>query len=99
MNDDMGGWRNIEFDDIPSRERIAEHILAQLRENRRTSRQMRDTWRRSLKLKLALTTGNWNDTPTDKFVNEHAWVLVNLQERGLICNLGGAINEEFYEII
>jgi hypothetical protein len=60
---------------------------------------MRDAWRRHRKLKFTPTTGNWNDTPTDKFVNEHAWGLVDLQERGLIRNLGGPPNEERYELV
>ena len=99
MSDDIDGWREIEFDDLPSREALAQHILAQLSKGCRTSRQMRDAWRRARKLRLTQTTGKWNDTPTDKFVNEHAWVLVDLQERALIRNLGGPPDNELYELI
>jgi len=99
MSNDTDGWRDIEFDDVPSRKELAEHILDQLQKGQRTSRQMRDAWRRPRKLKFTQTTGNWNDNPTDKFVNEHAWVLVDLQERDLISNLGGPTNEELYEFV
>lgn len=98
MKDDMEGWRNIAIYDIPSREAIADHVVEQLQGTKRTSRQMRDAWRRSRKLAFTQTTGKWNNTPTDKFVNEHAWVLVQLQECGRIRNLGGAANEELYEL-
>lgn len=99
MSNDMDRWRDIQFEDVPERKELAEHILEQLQKGRRTSRQMRDVWRRPRRLKFTQTTGNWNNSPTDKFVNEHAWVLVNLQEHGLITNLGGPTNEELYELI
>lgn len=99
MSDDHEGWCDIEFEDVPSREELAEHILDQLSKGRRTSRQMRDAWRRARKLTFGITTGAWNATPTDKLVNEHAWVLVDLQDHGLIRNLGGPINEELYELM
>ncbi len=92
------GWRDIEFADVPSREQLAQHILEQLKTGQQTSRHIRDAWRRPRKLKFKQVTGNWNETPTDKFVNEHAWMLVELQERGLIHNLGGPANEELYEL-
>jgi len=31
-----------------------------------------------------MATGRWNGTPSDKFVNEHAWALANLVECKLI---------------
>lgn len=39
------------------------------------SDQMRDEIRRERKLILQRVTGNWNQTPSGKFVNEHAWAL------------------------
>ena len=42
---------------------------------------MRDEIRRRLKLILSKATGRWNETPSDKFVNEHAWVLETLVVR------------------
>jgi hypothetical protein len=45
---------------------------------------MRDEIRRELKLILSKATGNWNKTPSDKFVNEHAWVLEDLVVRKVI---------------
>ena len=45
---------------------------------------MRDEIRQRRKLILARATGNWNETPSDKFVNEHAWVLEDLMVRKII---------------
>jgi hypothetical protein len=45
---------------------------------------MRDEVRRNLKLILSRVTGKWNKTPSDKFVNEHAWVLEGLVLRKVI---------------
>jgi hypothetical protein len=33
---------------------------------------------------LLAATGNWNDSPSDKFVNEHAWSLKYLIDQGRI---------------
>lgn len=98
MTTEIGDWRPITINDVPSRDELGAHILEQLRSGQRTSMQMRDAWRQSRKLIFTRTTGKWNDTPTDKFVNEHAWVLVHLQEQGLIKNLGGLPNQELYEL-
>jgi hypothetical protein len=45
---------------------------------------MRDAIRRERKLILDRTTGNWNETPSDKFTNEHAWVLEDLVVKRVI---------------
>jgi hypothetical protein len=39
------------------------------------------------KLILAPITGMWNENPSNKFVNEHAWVLEDLVVRGVIKKL------------
>lgn len=45
---------------------------------------MRDEIRRQRQLILQKATGDWNRTPSDKFVNEHAWVLEDLVVRKII---------------
>jgi hypothetical protein len=45
---------------------------------------MRDEIRRPRKLIVKKATGKWNTTPSNKFVNEHAWALENLMERKII---------------
>ena len=65
-------WRNIEFDDIPSREEFECLTLSLLNRGVRNSDKMRDMIRRERKLILCKATGRWNETPSDKFVNEHA---------------------------
>ena len=39
---------------------------------------MRHEISRQQKLIQRKATGRWNGTPTDKFINEHAWVLEDL---------------------
>jgi len=45
---------------------------------------MRTEIRMERHLILKKSTGNWNATPSDKFVNEHAWVLEDLVVRKVI---------------
>jgi hypothetical protein len=42
------------------------------------SDRMRPEIRAPRKLIVKRATGNWNETPGDKFVNEHTWVLEDL---------------------
>lgn len=84
----MDGWRKIDWADIPSREDLAKATLTFLEDGITNSDRMRDAIRRQHKLILSRSTGHWNTSPTDKFVNEHAWVLENLVVRGLIENVG-----------
>ena len=85
---DVAGWRAINWEDIPSREDLAKATLALLESGMTNSDRMRDRIRRDNKLILSRSTGKWNNNPTDKFVNEHAWVLEDLVVRGLIENVG-----------
>jgi hypothetical protein len=71
-------WRPLEFGDIPSREEFEHLTMNLLRQGIDNSDTMRDEIRRHRKLILQKATGNWNRTPSDKFVNEHAWVLEDL---------------------
>jgi hypothetical protein len=80
-------WRHIEFGDVPSREEFEQLTLNLLRRGMANSDRIRDEIRRERKLILKRTTGNWNETPSDKFVNEHAWVLENLVIRNIIEKL------------
>ena len=77
-------WRPLEFGDIPSREEFEHLTMNLLRQGIDNSDTMRDEIRRHRKLILQKATGNWNSTPSDKFVNEHAWVLEDLVVRKII---------------
>jgi hypothetical protein len=77
-------WRHIEFGDIPSREEFEELILNQLRQGITNSDRMRDQIRSERKLILKKVRGKWNRTPSDKFVNAHAWALEDLMVRKII---------------
>jgi len=77
-------WRPIGWDDIPSREDLAAETLALLNNGITNSDRMRDVIRRTRKLILSKSTGRWSESPSDRFVNEHAWVLENLVVTGSI---------------
>jgi hypothetical protein len=77
-------WRRIGWDDIPSREEFEALTLELLRGGVSNSDRMRDAIRRKRKLILSIVTGEWNTSPTNKFVNEHAWVLEDLVVRDVI---------------
>jgi hypothetical protein len=77
-------WRHIEFEDIPTREEFEQLTLSLMTQGIKNSGEMRDKIRRDRKLILKRATGNWNATPSDKFVNEHAWVLEDLVVKGTI---------------
>ena len=81
-------WREINFEDIPSRQEFEHFTLNLMRQGIINSDRMRDAIRRERRLILNKATGNWNDTPSDKFVNEHAWVLEDLVVRKVIEKLG-----------
>jgi hypothetical protein len=40
--------------------------------------------RQRRKLMVSLSTGEWTKTPSDRFINEHAWVLAEMNQFGLI---------------
>jgi len=81
-------WRPIGWDDIPARDDLAAETLALLRKGVTNSDRMRDAIRRTRKLILSKATGRWSDSPSDRFVNEHAWVLENLVVSGSIERVG-----------
>jgi hypothetical protein len=89
MNPD---WRPITFADVPSRENFEEMTLKLLGEGFTNSDRMRQEIRIKQKLILKRATGRWNGTPSDKFVNEHAWVLEDLVVRRVIERTG---NKEY----
>lgn len=78
------GWRHIELRDVPSRQEFQQVTLDLLHQGVTNSDRMRDQIRIERKLILKKATGNWNETPSDKFVNEHAWVLEDLVVRNVI---------------
>jgi hypothetical protein len=73
-------WRQIEWSDAPSRKEFEELTLALLAKGMTNSDQMRNEIRTKRKLILKRVTGKWNKTPSDKFVNEHAWVLEDVKK-------------------
>jgi hypothetical protein len=77
-------WRPIGWDDVPSRDEFERRTLEFLRAGVTNSDRMRDAIRRERKLKFSKITGVWNSSPSDKFVNEHAWVLEDLVVRRVI---------------
>jgi hypothetical protein len=77
-------WRRIEFADIPSRVEFEQLTLDLLRRGIGNSDEMRNAIRQERELILQRVTGAWNATPSDKFVNEHAWVLEDLVLRKVI---------------
>jgi hypothetical protein len=77
-------WKNIEFEDIPSRDEFESLTLSLLQRGTYNSDRMRDTIRRERGLILSKATGRWNETPSDKFVNEHAWALEKLVVDGRV---------------
>jgi hypothetical protein len=77
-------WRPIEFSDIPSRDEFEKLTLQFLRRGITNSDRMRQEICRARKLILRKSTGRWNETPSDKFTNEHAWVLEDLVVRKVI---------------
>jgi len=44
---------------------------------------IRNKIRLKRKLKLCTSTGEWTKTPSDRFVNEHAWVLAIMNKKGM----------------
>jgi hypothetical protein len=46
---------------------------------------IRSVIRQRRKLLVSLSTGEWTKTPSDRFVNEHAWVLSEMNQFGMIA--------------
>jgi len=88
-------WRHIEFADIPSRAEFEQLTLDLLRRGITNSDRMRDEIRIGRRLILKKSTGTWNATPSDKFVNEHAWTLEDLVVRKIIEK----ISEKEYRLL
>jgi hypothetical protein len=80
----MDGWRKIEFSDVPSRGEFGELTLELMRRGITNSDRMRDNIRQDRKLIIQKANGHWNDSPSDKFVNQHAWALEELVMRRVI---------------
>ena len=78
------GWRFMTFDDIPGRENLARLTLELMRRGMTNTDKIRDRIRRDMKLMVGSASNLPNSNPTSKYWNEHAWVIVDLQDRGLI---------------
>ena len=84
MKAPVAEWQPITFTDILTREEFEHMTLQMLYAGITNSDRMRDAITRRRKLILQRSTGQWNDTPSDKFVNEHAWVLSDLVQRRIV---------------
>jgi hypothetical protein len=83
----MDDWREIQYADIPSRGEFESLTIAMMGQGITNSDRIRDQIRRDRKLILQKPKGQWNDNPSEKFVNEHAWVLEDLMVRRVIERL------------
>ncbi len=83
----MDDWREIQYSDIPSRSELENLTIAMMRRGITNSDRMRDQIRRDRKLILQKPKGLWNNNPSEKFVNEHAWVLEDLMVRRVVEKL------------
>ena len=88
-------WRPIEFGDVPSREEFENLTLKLLDRGITNSDEMRTEIRKERKLILQKSTHHWNQSPSGKFVNEHAWVLEKLVVRKIIER----ISEKEYRLL
>ena len=80
MNND---WRPIEFEDVPSRPEFEELTLDLLRKGVTDADRMRQGISSSRRLiRRRVSDDMWN-TPSGKFINEHAWVLERTWAREL----------------
>jgi hypothetical protein len=80
----MEDWRPITYSDIPSRREFEELTIETLRRGVTNSDRMRDKIRQDRRLIRQKPKGHWNDNPSEKFVNEHAWILEELVVSGVI---------------
>jgi hypothetical protein len=83
----MEDWRAIQYSDIPSRSEFERLTIAMMRQGITNSDRMRDKIRQDRKLIIQKPKGHWNENPSEKFVNEHAWVLEDLVVRHVIEKL------------
>lgn len=77
-------WRPIEISDIPSVEEFKALTLSWLSQGITNSDAMRDAFRRERKLIIEQVDGNWNNSASGKFINQHAWSLEELVKFGQI---------------
>jgi hypothetical protein len=81
--------RPISFDDIPNRAVLEQATLALLDSGVSNSDAMREAICEERQVVLEQPpSGNWNGSPTGKFINEHAHVLRKLMEAGVIRKIG-----------
>lgn len=56
---------------------------------------IRSAIRQRRKLLVSVSTGAWTKTPSDRFVNEHAWVLSMMNQFGMIPAVNQRTKETF----
>ena len=83
----MDGWKDITFDDIPSVEEFKALTLALLKQGITNSDLIRNAIRQERKLKVSKPIGGWNDSPSGKFINQHAWGLEQLVVEGKVAKI------------
>jgi hypothetical protein len=81
--------RVIEFSDVPTRDEFKELTVAIMRRGVTNSYSMREIIAKERCLEIAERTGgNWDETPSGKFTNTHAFALVDLQQERRIEKVG-----------
>jgi len=63
---------------------MAVETFEALRDGQTNVREIRAKIRQKRKLKFTPSTGKWTDNPSDRLVNEHAWVLSLMNQVGMI---------------
>jgi hypothetical protein len=63
---------------------MAVETFEALRAGETNVERIRNTIREKRKLLVSASTGEWTKTASDRFVNEHAWVLARMNKLGMI---------------
>jgi predicted HNH restriction endonuclease len=74
----MEGWRPMEFADVPSIDEFKELTREFLRGGITNCEVMRNQVRIAKKMMIQKSSGNWNATPSGKFINNHAQALARM---------------------
>jgi putative restriction endonuclease len=95
MNNELDGWRHIEFSDVPNNEDFRSLTLDMLSNGVGNSDRMRDQIRQERRLIVSNVSGNWRESPSGTFVNAHAWALEQLVVEGVIVKVA----EKEYQLL
>ncbi len=74
----------VTFDNIPSRDEFMALTIECMNAGIANTDKIREIIAQKYNLIVNDCTNNWKDSPSGKFVNEHAWVVVQLQRDDII---------------